>query len=205
MESLLEEVYRIDGRYAKPIARIVEHLEAAQAYATPSMARALAALARFYRTGRAEDRRAYDIAWVEDRESPLDTINGFIEVYMDARGRKGAWEGLVYYANRDKTEAIQRIAEHAQWFEDRMPWDPKVQKAQGHWRHRACDRRDRRGGRLGARDADRDQPAERSGRARSVRQQIGVSVERLRTRTSGRPRRSSEASLPSTRPSWRAP
>ena len=125
---LVEEVYRIDGRYAKPIARIVEHLEAAQAFATPSMARALAALARFYRTGLAEDRRAYDIAWVEDRESPLDTINGFIEVYMDARGRKGAWEGLVYYANRDKTDAMQRIAEHAQWFEDSMPWNPKYKK-----------------------------------------------------------------------------
>jgi len=126
--TLVEEVYRIDGRYRKAIGRIVEHLEAAQAYATPAMARALAALAQFYRTGRAEDRRAYDIAWVEDRESPLDTINGFIEVYMDARGRKGAWEGLVYYANREKTDAIQRIAEHAQWFEDRMPWDPKYRK-----------------------------------------------------------------------------
>jgi dipeptidyl-peptidase-3 len=126
--ALVEEVYRIGGRYGKAIARIVEHLDAAQPFATPEMARALAALARFYRTGRAEDRRAYDIAWVEDRESPLDTINGFIEVYLDARGRKGAWEGLVYYANREKTDAIQRIAEHAQWFEDRMPWDPKYRK-----------------------------------------------------------------------------
>ena len=83
---------------------------------------------RFYRTGRTDDRRAYDIAWVEDRESPVDTINGFVEIYMDARGRKGAWEALVYYLHPEKTAAIARIAEHAQWFEDRMPWDPRYRK-----------------------------------------------------------------------------
>jgi dipeptidyl-peptidase-3 len=127
---LVEEVYRIGGRYSAQIARIVEHLEAAREFATPAMSRALAALARFYRTGENEDRRAYDVAWLEVRDSLVDTINGFIEVYMDARGRKGAWEALVYYVNQARTEAIQRIAEHAQWFEDRMPWDPRYRKPQ---------------------------------------------------------------------------
>ena len=92
------------------------------------MAAALAALVRFYRTGEAADREAYDIAWVSDRESPVDTINGFIEVYVDARGMKGAWEGLVFYVNHDKTEAIRTLAREAQWFEDRMPWDPAYRK-----------------------------------------------------------------------------
>src|SRR5574338_1457693 len=49
---------------------------------------------------------------------------------MDPRGRKGAWEALVYYVHPEKTAAIHRIAEHAQWFEDRMPWDPKYRKPQ---------------------------------------------------------------------------
>ena len=73
----------------------------------------------------APDRVAYDIAWVEDKDSPVDTINGFIENYMDARGVKGAWEALVFYVNPGKTAGIQRLAESAQWFEDRMPWDAK--------------------------------------------------------------------------------
>jgi dipeptidyl-peptidase-3 len=94
------------------------------------MADALRALVRFYRTGRTEDRRSYDIAWVADNESPVDTINGFIEVYMDARGVKGAWEALVYYVHPEKTAAVRTIADHAQWFEDRMPWDPKWRKRQ---------------------------------------------------------------------------
>ncbi len=126
--ALVEEVYRIGGRYAPYIERVCAHLEAAVPYATPAMGRALQALVRFYRTGSTDDRRAYDIAWVEDRDSPVDTINGFVEIYMDARGRKGSWEALVYYLHPEKTAAISRIAEHAQWFEDRMPWDPRYRK-----------------------------------------------------------------------------
>jgi dipeptidyl-peptidase-3 len=58
----------------------------------------------------------------------VDTINGFVEVYMDARGVKGAWEGLVSYVNREKTGNIRKLAAEAQWFEDRMPWDPRYRK-----------------------------------------------------------------------------
>jgi dipeptidyl-peptidase-3 len=126
--SLVEEVYRVGGRYGDAIARIVAHLEAARPYATPAMAAALGALVRFYRTGEVDDRRAYDIAWVADEASPVDTINGFIEVYMDARGCKGAFEALVYYVNEEKTRHVRALADHAQWFEDRMPWDPRYRK-----------------------------------------------------------------------------
>ena len=129
--ALHEEVYRIDGdgRYADSLREVVRHLEAAIPHATEPMAAALEALITWYRTGHPRDRRAYDIAWVADRDSPVDTINGFTEVYMDARGAKGAWEALVYYVNPEKTETIRTLAEHAQWFEDHMPWDPRYRKA----------------------------------------------------------------------------
>jgi dipeptidyl-peptidase-3 len=126
--KLVEEVYKIDGRYGPQIQRVVGHLEAAAGFATEPMARALKALARWYRTGETADRVAYDIAWVQDKDSPVDTINGFVEVYMDARGIKGSWEALVFYVNREKTEGIRKLADAAQWFEDRMPWDPKYRK-----------------------------------------------------------------------------
>ncbi|MBE3133949.1 MAG: peptidase M49, partial [Acidobacteria bacterium] len=125
---LVEEPYRINGRYGDAIARIVKHLEAAIPVATEPMAKALAALIAFYRTGETADREAYDIAWVQDKASPVDTINGFIEVYLDARGVKGAWESLVYYVNPEKTEGIRKLAAAAQWFEDHMPWDPRYRK-----------------------------------------------------------------------------
>ena len=92
-------------------------------------AKALTALVTFYRTGQVKDREAYDIAWVQDKVSPVDTINGFIEVYLDPRGIKGGWEALVFYVNQEKTSRIKTIATNAQWFEDRMPWDAKYRKA----------------------------------------------------------------------------
>ena len=125
---MVEEVYRIGGLYDKYIREIVRHLEAAVPYATDPMAEALRALIRFYQTGETADRVAYDIAWVKDRDSPVDTINGFVEVYMDVRGMKGAWEALVYYVNPQKTAGIRKLAAAAQWFEDRMPWADEYKK-----------------------------------------------------------------------------
>lgn len=127
--TLVEEIYKVGGRYDVQIRAIVQHLEAAQAFATPTMKEALARLVQWYRTGEDADRKAYDIAWVNDKDSPVDTINGFIEVYLDARGVKGSWEALVYYVNRQKTVDIEKLATNAQWFEDHMPWAPEFRKA----------------------------------------------------------------------------
>jgi dipeptidyl-peptidase-3 len=126
--KLIEEVYRINGRYGAQIANVVKHLEAAVPFATEPMANALRALIQWYRTGEKADQAKYDIAWVQDKDSPVDTINGFIEVYMDPRGIKGSWEALVFYVNREKTTRIRTLAANAQWFEDRMPWNPAYRK-----------------------------------------------------------------------------
>jgi dipeptidyl-peptidase-3 len=127
---LVEEVYRLGGRYDHYISRIIGHLRDAMPFATPAMAEALRALIRFYETGDEADRITYDIAWVRDRDSPVDTINGFIEVYMDPRGTKGAWEAMVCFVNEEKTARIRTLAAAAQWFEDRMPWDQRFRKAE---------------------------------------------------------------------------
>ena len=127
--KLTEEVYKIDGRYSKQITEIVRHLNDAIPFATEPMQNALRALIQWYRTGEQSDREKYDIAWVEDKASPVDTINGFIEVYLDPRGIKGAWEGLVFAINPEKTKTIKTIGDNAQWFEDRMPYDAKYRKS----------------------------------------------------------------------------
>ena len=126
---LEEEVYRSSGRYGAQIREVVRHLGAALPHATAPMRRALEALIAFYESGEDADRVAYDEAWVDDRDSPVDTINGFIENYLDARGVKGAWEGIVCYVNHEKSEGLRRLAEAAPWFEARMPWDPKYRRA----------------------------------------------------------------------------
>ena len=126
--TLVEEVYKAGGLYDKEIRKIIAHLRDAVAFAPEPFAKALTALVTFYETGLDSDREAFDIAWVQNRDSAVDTMNGFIEVYMDARGMKGAWEGVVYYANHEKTDKIRALATHAQWFEDHLPVDPKYRK-----------------------------------------------------------------------------
>jgi dipeptidyl-peptidase-3 len=127
--KLTEEPYSATGRYGPQITEIVKHLEAAVPLASEPMAKALQALIKVYRTAETADRLAYDIAWVQDKEPVVDTINYFTEVYMDARGMKGSWEALVFYVNPRKTEGIKKLATNAQWFEDNMPWDAKYRKA----------------------------------------------------------------------------
>ncbi len=124
-DTLVEEVYCVGGRYDAEITNIVRHLTDALPFAPAATRMALEALIRWYTTGEDADRTAYDIAWLADKDSVVDTINGFIEVYLDARGIKGAWEALVYFVNVEKTKGIEKLAESAAWFEARMPWDPQ--------------------------------------------------------------------------------
>ena len=133
--KITEKVYRAGfdnqippGMYAEPIQAVIGHLEAAVPFATPRMARALGALIHYYRTGESIDFREYNIAWVDDKDSPVDTINGFIEVYLDARGQKGAWEAIVYFNDPEKMEMIRAFAREAQWFEDHMPYARQFRK-----------------------------------------------------------------------------
>src|SRR3954463_3675909 len=127
--KLTEEVYRVGGRYSAQATAIVKHLEAAIPFASETMANALRALVQWYRTGEDADRAKYDIAWLADKSSTVDTINGFIEVYLDPRGVKAQWEGVVFYVNQEKTAVIRKFADNAQWFEDHMPYEAKYRKA----------------------------------------------------------------------------
>ncbi len=132
---LVEQVWRAGfdhlvppGMYADSITRILGHLEAAIPYATPQLARALGALMRWYKTGEEADFRDYCVAWVADQDSPVDTVNGFIEVYVDPRGVKGTWQAMVSIDDPARMEQIRQFATHAQWFEDRMPIAPEYRK-----------------------------------------------------------------------------
>ncbi len=126
--KIKEEVYRSgnenipSGRYAEEIANILHYLELALPYAEKAQADALGKLIRFYQTGEQEDWLNYNIAWVS-YDPIVETINGFIESYKDARGLKGSFEGIVHTVNKEKTEILKKLAEEAAHFEEKMPWD----------------------------------------------------------------------------------
>lgn len=127
--QLVERVWKVGGLYSEAIERIVAELEKATAFAENEKQRQIiATLIDYYRTGDLRTFDAYSILWVEDTDSQVDFVNGFIETYGDALGLKASWESTVNFRNEEATRRTQTISENAQWFEDHSPVDQRFKK-----------------------------------------------------------------------------
>jgi dipeptidyl-peptidase-3 len=127
--KLVEDVFKVGGRYTQAIERMVAWLEKAAAIAENDAQRtALRKLIAFYRSGSLQDWDDYNIAWLRDTESHVDLIHGFIEVYNDPLGMRGSFESVVSFRDPEATRRIGAIAGAAQWFEDNMPFFERHRK-----------------------------------------------------------------------------
>lgn len=132
---LTEEVYRAgtpDGKippglYSRYLSKADECLAQAKKYAEPAQAKVIEDLIHYYQTGEYKDWLQFDADWVRDN-APVDFINGFIEVYRDARGAKGTSQSFVSITDKEVSAAIAKIAANAQYFEERAPWDSRYKK-----------------------------------------------------------------------------
>jgi dipeptidyl-peptidase-3 len=133
--TLVEEVYRAGtpdgsappGLYAEYLKKAISYLEQARPYAEPGQAEVIDKLVRFYQTGEYRDWVAAGEAWVQNRVT-VDFSNGFVEVYRDARGVKGAIQGFVTVTDQTLNQMMTKIADNAQYFEDRAPWKDEYKK-----------------------------------------------------------------------------
>lgn len=117
-----EKVYKVGGMYTGAIEKIVFWLEKAVTVAeNDKQKKALELLIEYYKTGDLKKWDEYNIAWVNDTESRLDVVNGFIEVYDDAIGKRASFESVVSLKDMEATKRIAMIAKEAQWFEDHSP------------------------------------------------------------------------------------
>lgn len=120
--KLTEKVWKVGGMYGSAIERIVYWLtKAVSVSENASQKAALEALVKFYTTGDLKDFDAYNIAWVNDTQSAVDAVNGFIEVYQDPLGKKGSFESVVSIKDFEASKRIATIGANAQWFEDNSP------------------------------------------------------------------------------------
>ena len=127
--QLVERVWKVGGLYSEAIERIVAELEKAAVFAENEKQRQIiTSLIDYYRTGDLRTFDAYSILWVEDTDSQVDFVNGFIETYGDALGLKASWESTVNFRNEEATRRTQTISENAQWFEDHSPVDQRFKK-----------------------------------------------------------------------------
>lgn len=127
--QLVEKVWKVGGMYTQAIEKIVYWLEKALTVAeNEKQKKWLQLLIEYYKTGDLKKFDEYNIAWVQDTESRLDAVNGFIEVYGDALGYKGAFESVVSFRDEEATRRIAAISKEAQYFEDNSPIMPNHKK-----------------------------------------------------------------------------
>ena len=124
-----EIVWSANGRYANAIRHIVYWLRKAAGVAENEQQRkVIELLISYYESGDLQTFNQYCIEWLQEHDSAIDFINGFIEVYGDPLGLKGSWEGLVEYIDESATQRTRTISSNAQWFEDHSPVDPRFRK-----------------------------------------------------------------------------
>ena len=127
--KLVEQVYRAgtpDGKippglYAAELGRAIRYLRMALPYASASQKKVLNDLIRYYQTGDPAAWRQFNIDWVGD-DSPVDFTHGFIEVYKDARGIKGAAQAYVTVVDEKLDKLMKDFAANAAYFEQHAPW-----------------------------------------------------------------------------------
>lgn len=129
--KLVEEVWKIGGKYSNEITNIVKALEKAQEYAlTEQQREVICLLIEYYKNGDLAVFDAYSIAWLQEQESPVDFINGFIEVYGDPLAYKASWESVVEIVDAAACERTNKLAGNALWFEKNAPIEDRFKKTQ---------------------------------------------------------------------------
>jgi dipeptidyl-peptidase-3 len=127
--QLVEKVWKVGGMYSAAIEKIVGWLEKAITVTeNDQQKKSLQLLVEYYKTGDLATFDKYSIAWVKDVNSRLDVVNGFIEVYLDPTGKRGAFESVVSMKDMEATKRIKAIADQAQWFEDNSTLQPEHKK-----------------------------------------------------------------------------
>ena len=127
--EIKEITWKENGLYGSAIHHILYWLGKAMTVAENDQQRkVIQLLMEYYQTGDLRLFDQYSIEWLKELDGQIDFINGFIEVYGDPLGMKGSWEGLVEYKDIQATKRAQLISDHAQWFEDHSPIDPRFRK-----------------------------------------------------------------------------
>ena len=127
--KLYEDVWKSGGKYGKAIDKIVYWLKKAVTVAeNDEQAAALRKLIEYYQTGDLNVWDEYNVLWAAATKGDIDYINGFIETYGDALGKRGTYESIVQINDFEASKRMKVVADNAQWFEDNSPLMPEHKK-----------------------------------------------------------------------------
>lgn len=124
--KIIPQTYKIGGLFGHELETVSHFLRLALPLAeSKEQAKAIEALLEFYQTGDEDRFREHCIHWLKC-DTEIDFINGFIEQYMDPRGIIGNFEANVSFVS--ESSLLNRLAENALYFEERMPWPRKYKR-----------------------------------------------------------------------------
>ncbi len=119
---IVEDVYRIGGKYSAALEQVVFWLNKAEKVAeNDKQAVSLRKLIEFYTTGDLRTWDDFNIQWVKATEGDIDFIHGFVEVYNDPLGKRGSYESVVEINDFEASDRMKVMMQNAQWFEDNSP------------------------------------------------------------------------------------
>jgi len=117
-----ENVYKVGGMYSAAIEKVNYWLaEAAKYTNNEDQKQVIAKLIEFYETGDLKTFDDYSVEWVKNTDVNIDFTNGFIEVYNDPVGYRGAWQSVVYVKDFEMSKKLGVISTSAPWFEKNSP------------------------------------------------------------------------------------
>ena len=117
--KLVEDTWKSGGRYGKSIDKIIFWLKKAVTVAENAQQKsALQKLIQYYQTGDLKTWDEYNILWASSTKGDIDWINGFIETYGDALGKRAGYESVVQITDFEASKHMKVVAQNAQWFED---------------------------------------------------------------------------------------
>lgn len=127
--KIAERIWKEGGMYSAAIEKIIYWLKKAVTVAENEIQRqAFDKLIEFYKSGNMKIWDEYNIIWIQDTESIVDMVNGFIEVYNDPLGYRGSFESVVSIKDFEATKRIKTISDNALWFENHSPIADKYKK-----------------------------------------------------------------------------
>ena len=117
--KLVDLVYKSGGLYGDAIDRVIFWLQKAKNVAeNNAQANHIGMLIDYFKTGNLEQWDATNINWLKSTDGDIDFILGFIEVYGDAIGYKGAYEAVIQINDKEASRRMAVLSENAQYFED---------------------------------------------------------------------------------------
>ncbi|MFB6306562.1 MAG: dihydrofolate reductase [Flavobacteriales bacterium] len=127
--ELKEKVWKKNGMYSPAIKEIIKWLKKAASVAeNKNQKKTIELLIDYYKTGDLKTWDKFNVQWVKTKDTDIDFINGFIEVYGDPMGIKASYESVVQVKDFEASKRLKVLSENAQWFENNSTFMDKHKK-----------------------------------------------------------------------------